>query len=342
MTSDLLGTGAHLAYAHLDADQPLTAYNDPTTPARTSDHDAAVGYFTLPAPALTATLTGTGSFGSVSVGSTSAGQGFVFTNTGEGEIMISNIAATGDFAETNNCGSTLDAGESCNINVVFTPAAGGVRTGTLTVTSNVGAGSSTAQLSGTGAFDAAISLQAASTQLTYPGATNITVCLANAPGNTASGTMQIFDGTKLLTTQPLQGGGCAYWYISPGLAAGTHQLSAVYSGDKNHAAGESAPVTIVVNPVQVNLSAACWNPSFSHGGNYQCTVSISSNAGGALGAIAYSLDSGAPVAVPISNGNAQFTILQPAVGSHSVSITYAQQGNFAAAAAPVQHFTVTQ
>jgi hypothetical protein len=154
--------------------------------------------------------------------------------------------------------------------------------------------------------------------------------------------MQIFDGTKLLTTQPLQGGGCAYWYISPGLAAGTHQLSAVYSGDKNHAAGESAPVTIVVNPVQVNLSAACWNPSFSHGGNYQCTVSISSNAGGALGAIAYSLDSGAPVAVPISNGNAQFTILQPAVGSHSVSITYAQQGNFAAAAAPVQHFTVTQ
>ena len=41
-------------------------------------------------------------------------------------------------------------------------------------------------------------------------------------------------------------------------------------------------------------------------------------------------------------GSAQFTIFPSVVGSHSVSITCAQQGNFAAAAAPVQHFTVTQ
>jgi len=164
-----------------------------------------------------------------------------------------------------------------------------------------------------------------------------------APANkvTATGTIQILDGTTRLTTQPVQGGGCAYWYISPGLAAGTHQLSAVYSGDRNNPGGTSAPTTITVDPVPVNLSAACWNASFNFGPNYQCTVSASSNAGSAKGVITYKYDGNAAIAVPINNGNAQFTIQKPSVGSHTVSITFAQQGNFAAASAPVQNFTVT-
>ncbi|HEX5282487.1 MAG TPA: choice-of-anchor D domain-containing protein [Bryocella sp.] len=149
-TSDLVAAGAHMAYAHFDADQPLVASNDPTTPARESDHDAAVGYFTLPAPVLSATLTGNGTFGKVPVGSSSDGSVFVLTNNGEGQIVISNIATTGDFSETPDCGATLDAGDTCNINVVFKPSASGTRTGTLTVTTNTSAGTYTANLSGTG------------------------------------------------------------------------------------------------------------------------------------------------------------------------------------------------
>jgi hypothetical protein len=149
-TSDLVSAGAHLAYAHFDADQPQIAYNDPTTPARESDHDAAVGYFGIPAPTLSAQLSGSGTFGTVSVGSSSDGSVFVLTNNGEGQIAISKIATTGDFAETDNCGATLEAGDSCNINVVFTPTASGPRTGTLTVTTNTPAGIYTANLSGTG------------------------------------------------------------------------------------------------------------------------------------------------------------------------------------------------
>jgi len=190
-------------------------------------------------------------------------------------------------------------------------------------------------------YDTAITVQYANTTLTYPGATNITVCIAPAKKITATGPVQILDGSTVLTTQPVQGGGCAYWYITPGLAAGTHPLSAVYSGDKNNRAGASASTNIVVNPVQVNLGVACWNASFAYGGNYQCTVSASSNAGGVQGVITYTLDSGAAVAVPISNGNAQFTITKPPVGSHKVAIAYAQQTNYAAASVPPQSFTVT-
>jgi len=341
-TSDLVSAGAHLVYAHLDADQPVTAYNDPTTPARTSDHDAAVGYFNLPAPVLSATLTGSGAFGSVNVGSMSPVQSFTLTNTGEGDINISSITTTGDFSQSNNCGTALTVGATCNINVIFSPVAAGSRIGTLTVKSASGSTYS-ADLSGTGVptYDASIKVQYASTHLMYPGATNITACISPSNKITATGTIQIYDGTRLLTTQPVQGGGCAYWYISPGLAAGTHQLSAAYSGDRNNPAGTSAPTAIVVDPVAVNLSVACWNESFNYGPNYQCTVNASSNAGSAQGLITYTYDGGAPVAVPLSNGNAQFTISKPLVGSHSVSIAYAQQGNYAAAAAPVQNFTVT-
>jgi hypothetical protein len=89
------------------------------------------------------------------------------------------------------------------------------------------------------------------------------------------------------------------------------------------------------------MSASCWNASFPYGGNYQCTVNVSSNAGSAQGNITYSYDGGAPVAVSVSGGNAQFTITEPLVGNQNVVIAYAQQTNYAAATPQTENFTVT-
>ena len=133
-TADLVPTTT-LAYGHLDADFPLTAYNDATTPARVSDHDPALAYLALPAPVTSATFTGNGTFPTTIVGNSSAGQVFAITNTGETPVTVS-IATTGDFAQSNNCTISLPVGTSCSINVVFTPTAAGTRTGTITVTSN--------------------------------------------------------------------------------------------------------------------------------------------------------------------------------------------------------------
>ncbi len=134
VTPELAATG-HIAYAHINADFPLTAYNDAATPARSSDHDPVIGYFTIPTPVASAKLAPTSNtFGSFTIGSSSPGQIFTFTNNGETTIAISNIAATGDFAVTHNCPATLNAGDSCNANVVFTPTAAGTRNGALNVT----------------------------------------------------------------------------------------------------------------------------------------------------------------------------------------------------------------
>jgi hypothetical protein len=57
--------------------------------------------------------------------------------------------------------------------------------------------------------------------LVYPGATNVTVCVAGTTNATPTGSIQIDAGSTVLTTLSLGGNGCAYWYISPGLNAGT-------------------------------------------------------------------------------------------------------------------------
>jgi hypothetical protein len=190
-------------------------------------------------------------------------------------------------------------------------------------------------------YDGSVQLHLSSTQLVYPGAANVTACVAGITSIGATGTIAMEDGTTVLTSQSLQGGGCAYWYISPGLAVGAHTLTAVYSGDRNNPAGTSVPVSVTVSPVPVTLSPSCWNASSSYASAYQCTVSVSSSAGAPQGLIAYSVDGESPATVPITGGNAQFTLPRPPAGSHNVAITYAQQTNYAAAAPQIEKWTVT-
>lgn len=236
------------------------------------------------------------------------------------------------------CTSTLNGSGIATCS--FTPASSGPLSLTAQYQGDANHLASSATLA-LNVYDTSVTEQFASTQLVYPGATNVTVCVTGSTKATPTGNVQIDDGSTLLATLPLQGNGCAYWYIAPGLSAGAHSITAVYSGDHNNAPGSSAPTVLTVSPVPVNMNVACWNASFPYGGNYQCTVNVSSNAGAAQGSITYTLDGGAPTAVPLSNGNAQFTLTEPAVGNHTVVIGYAQQTNYAAAASQTEHFTVT-
>jgi hypothetical protein len=191
----------------------------------------------------------------------------------------------------------------------------------------------------------AIHLQIPNTTLVYPGATNMSVCVTQATNTAATGTIQFLDTMGLtktvLSTQPLQGNGCANWYITPGLGAGAHSITAVYSGDSNNPPGTSAPIVVTVNPAQSYLGASCGGANFSFGGNYSCNVTVGSNAGPATGSITYAVDGGTPTVLALTNGNAQFTLTAPAAGPHSVAIAYAAQGNFAAASSSTQNFNVT-
>src|SRR5207249_7863424 len=91
-------------------------------------------------------------FPSQTVGTTGTAQAVTLSNSGSAALSITGIAITGtnsgDFGQTNNCGSSLAAGSSCAINVTFTPAATGTRSASLTVTDNASNSPQTASLTG--------------------------------------------------------------------------------------------------------------------------------------------------------------------------------------------------
>ncbi len=90
-------------------------------------------------PALAAVPPSVG-FGQQNVSTSSAPQVVALTNTGNATFDISGIGLTGvnagDFSQNNNCGATLAANASCQVNVTFTPSLPGTRTAAVSVTSN--------------------------------------------------------------------------------------------------------------------------------------------------------------------------------------------------------------
>ncbi len=88
-------------------------------------------------------------FGNQTINSTSTARTITVTNTGNTVVTVSAVAASGDFAQTNNC-ATLAVSATCTVSVTFTPTATGSRVGTLTITDNAQGGSQTVSLSGTG------------------------------------------------------------------------------------------------------------------------------------------------------------------------------------------------
>src|SRR5207245_548414 len=69
-------------------------------------------------------------------GTTSGAQTITLTNSGNAQLTISGVGVSGDFAQMNNCGPTLDAGLNCTINVTFTPLTAGTTFGAVTIGDN--------------------------------------------------------------------------------------------------------------------------------------------------------------------------------------------------------------
>nr|MBA3914661.1 choice-of-anchor D domain-containing protein [Terriglobales bacterium] len=92
--------------------------------------------------------------GPVAVGSTSANFPVTLADLGPNGVAISSITTTGDFSQTNTCGTQVGGSNKfnfqCSITLTFTPTAVGPRTGTLTIVAADPGSPLTVSLSGVG------------------------------------------------------------------------------------------------------------------------------------------------------------------------------------------------
>lgn len=89
-------------------------------------------------------------FGNRLVGAGAQVQSVTLRNKGGAPLAIGSFTMTGEFTQTNNCGTTVAAGESCRVDVGFLPTIPGSRLGKMTVTSNASNGTQVVDLGGTG------------------------------------------------------------------------------------------------------------------------------------------------------------------------------------------------
>jgi hypothetical protein len=101
-------------------------------------------------------------FGSQDVGTASPPQPAMLANVGASALAIKSIGIKGangrDFAQTNNCGTSLPGGSSCQIQVTFTPRQQGQKSASLFVSYDGKGSPQTVSLTGTGIGPPTVSL----------------------------------------------------------------------------------------------------------------------------------------------------------------------------------------
>ena len=117
----------------------------------------------VPTASLSASLL---TFASQVLGVQSTPMTVTLSNTGNTPLSISGIAVTGQsassFIASNNCGTSVPASASCQVNLSFDPAAAGFATATLSITDNAPNSPQSVTLNGTGITPAAVTMSATS------------------------------------------------------------------------------------------------------------------------------------------------------------------------------------
>ncbi|SEF73128.1 Ig-like domain (group 3) [Bryocella elongata] len=210
--------------------------------------------------------------GKSNVGAATSAQSLIFSNGGDtsltfGSPLYSAGGNTSDFTisttATNTCanGASIASGTSCAVAASFDPTAQGVRTETLTISSNaVNASPVTGAFTGTG-----INLPKTTTALTItPGGTTTygtsvtanVVVTSQGSTTTPTGTVTFLVNGVTYTTVALTNGQASATIT--GLPAGNDTIDATYSGDANYAAsaGQTATIVVVLAPTTTTLTSS--------------------------------------------------------------------------------------
>lgn len=175
-----------------DIAQSGTASVTVTNPAPSGGTSSALIFTTTPPISSVSLSASSISFGDIALGGSSSAQSITITNAGAAALSIAGIVASGDFSQTNNCGTTLSVNATCQVSIVFTPTVAGQRTGAVTITDNATGSPQAVSLTGNGTEQATISPgSGGSTTATVSGGMTATYNLTLAGGTGLSGAVSL-------------------------------------------------------------------------------------------------------------------------------------------------------
>jgi hypothetical protein len=169
------------------------------------------------------------------------------------------------------------------------------------------------------------SLNSSANPSTFGQGVTLTASVFPAFGGSPAGTVTFFDAGAQLGSAPLSGDIAQLAVPGGALAAGSHSITATYSGDANFSSSASAPLADTVNPAATSTQLTITPDPASVGQSVTLTATVSSAvAGTQSGTVNFFFDgSSTPAAsVALSAGVAQFSTNSLSAGTHTVSATF--------------------
>jgi hypothetical protein len=190
----------------------------------------------------------------------------------------------------------------------------------------------------------AVTLTSTSNPAIYGTPLTITVQV-NGTGATPAGTVNLLDGSTTIGTLPVTASGTVA-FVNPSLAIGTHTLTAAYSGDTNHSAANSSPLSqTILQGTTTALTAS--GTALVAGQSINLTATVTGNQGKALagnpaGSVKFT-DGGALLGTitPNASGVATYSTAGLLPGQHTITATFTGDSLDASSASATVSVTVT-
>lgn len=166
-------------------------------------------------------------------------------------------------------------------------------------------------------------------------------------GGAATGTVTFYDGSTTLGTAAVTNNGVQHnvaLLTLAGFLGGSHAITAAYSGDANYAPSTSSALTETVNPASSSVTAGASPNPASYGQAVTLTATVVPSISGDLasGAVTFFDGSTSLGTATLSNNVAHISVTSFALGSHSITASYAGDRNFAGSASAALTQSVTQ
>jgi hypothetical protein len=278
------------------------------------------------------------------VGTQSPVQTVTVTNSGNAALTLSSVAPSSPsfaLAPSGTCGVTfpvsVPASMSCTLDIVFDPASVGLINASFGVVNNAAGSPQLITVTGTGLQDgttlALVSSQPVSnvnSPVTFT-ATITPTTPTTAP--TPTGTVVFSDGATNVGTVNVSASAASL--TTSTLTAGTHTITATYSGDTLYTGSTANLMQKVIGPPNIQLVSSL-NPS-TPGANVTFTVTVSSSNGTPTGTVIFNDGSTAlTIALPLDgSGAAAFSTATLAAGTHPITAVYSGDANFTTVTSPI-------